>query len=557
VASRIHSSKVAVFWWVSAFALIPVLISPNQNMDAINLVKMSALSFFAFGSIALLRQINLKKFFSKLLVGLVLAYTLGLTSSTFAHEASFFSEFWGAQGRNTGVLTLVSFAIIYLVLSLSPGRSISRAVFLSIPLVGVSNIFYGLVQFLGKDPIDWSNPYSPIVGTLGNPNFISSHLGLVSSACLIVAFSWGAEDGARKMVIIPLLLFESLLGVFVIWKSQSIQGLLVFAIVLFTFLLAFVIRKLNNKILVAMILLFSVATGVILSLGFYGKGVFGSLLYRESFVHRTNFWQAGLEMLKSNPFFGVGIDQFGDYYRQFRNSYAVQLRGPAVTTDSAHNIPIDIGAGGGILVLLLFLALQAITLYCGISLIMNRRDPEWVSIGIFALWIGYSAQTLISINQIGVSIWGWMLAGLIVSRYREMNLQEKLQEKVENTSSPMQLWKILTLAIIGLLVSLPPLLQDRAFRQALASQNGQRIIEVSESKPDNVFFLNYSSLILKSNGYKEKALELAKRSIEINERNYVGWRMIMELSPEGSVQYIKAVKTLKSLDPLNSDLPKI
>ena len=72
----------------------------------------------------------------------------------------------------------------------------SSAVFLSRFLmaslgVGVASLGYGLVQALGGDPFDWVNPYSPVFGFLGNPNFQSSFaaLALIPTAVLF----WNAK----------------------------------------------------------------------------------------------------------------------------------------------------------------------------------------------------------------------------------------------------------------------------------------------------------------------------------------------------------------------------
>lgn len=528
-----------------------------MNMDAINLIKMLFLSLFTFGSLIFLREDSLRETLAKSIVILVLFFIVSLTFSALTNGSSLWSQFWGAQGRNSGILTLGCFAIVFLVVAVRAQDELSFKIISAMSVIGLINVAYGLAQYLGKDPIDWRNPYSPIVGTLGNPNFISSHLGLVAGAGFIsLMHVWKIQHNKRTLFSLPLII-EILLALFVIWKSLSIQGILVFAIIVAATLLMFIVVHFKNRILTFFLTLGSLSAGTIFAIGFYGKGPLAGQLYRESLVHRTNFWEAGVQMFRENTLSGVGVDQFGDFYREYRSISAVQLRGPAVTTDSAHNIPIDIASGGGIFPFLSYVSLQVLVLFLGMRMIGVLKNVDFIKIGVFGLWIGYQAQTLISINQIGVSIWGWILGGLVVALNRSSLLptSERTRDKFTRSRS-FNSFYIVILSLIGVLVALPPLIQDRSFRNALATQNGVNIIEASKAKPENPFFLNYASVLLNTNGYKMQALDLAKRAVEINPRNYAGWRSIMEITDVGSDDYLKSVRKLRELDPLNELLPK-
>lgn len=543
-------------WILLAFTLIPIAITPFMNMDAINLIKMVLLSVFAFGSVAFIRKSSIQTLETRLIAILGFFFVVTLMITSFFSGPSFWMQFWGAQGRNSGILTLFCFTILFFATLMKFDQLSSRKLLFLIPIVGVINILYGLIQHFGKDPINWRNPYSPIVGTLGNPNFISSHLGLVSASCVIVALQLWQQKSRRRFELALILVVEMAFGLLVIWKSLSIQGFLVFGIVLASASLLSVLVYIRNKFVALCFLTLSFISGVIFSLGFLGKGPLGGQLYRESFIHRTNFWEAGINMLKSNFFTGIGIDQFGDFYREYRSLSAVRLRGPAVTTDSAHNIAIDIASGGGIFLLIFYVLFQILIFFLGLTMIKKLKKIDVVKIGIFSLWIGYQAQTMISINQIGVSIWGWILGGAVVALSASTpSTAAKEQKSKLKVYVPSLNTRFVLLLLIGLIAALPPFRQDMSFRAAIASQNGVKIIEASKSKPENPFYLNYASILLRSNGYKAQALELTKRAIEINPRNFVGWKLMAELSSEGTSDYTLAAKTLRNLDPLNDQLP--
>jgi len=540
-----------------SFSLIPIAITPFMNLDAVNLIKMTLLGIFAFGLASFLSKSCFESNEMRWIFGMSAGFCVSILISSSLASPSFWLQFWGAQGRNSGIFTLISFILIFLVVASKSNYSMLQKIFLAIPFVGLVNVSYGLVQYLGKDPIDWRNPYSPIVGTLGNPNFLSSHLGLVSGTCSLLIFYMWQQKKAGRFGFSIVLLIESLAALFVTWKSLSIQGLLVFGIVVSSTLLLSVIVYLRRKVLTFFIITISISTALISSIGFYGNGPLGSLLYRESFVHRSNFWEAGIQMLKSNLFTGIGIDQFGDFYREYRSLFAVQLRGQAVVTDSAHNIPIDIAAGGGIFPLVFYILIQLTVLLHGIRMIRRLKEVDVMKIGIFALWLGYQAQTMISVNQIGVSIWGWIFSGLVIRMSLETYSATSSQVRVKTSRlTPRLSLTPAAYGIAGLVIAMPPLLQDRAFRNALQTQNGTEIIAVSKSKPHNDFYLNYSSALLNSSGYRDLALELSKLSIDINPRNYLGWKFILNNSEPGSSDYSLALQNMRLLDPLNYELPK-
>ena len=61
-------------------------------------------------------------------------------------------------------------------------------------------------------------------------------------------------------------------------------------------------------------------------------------------------------MIKNHPWFGVGLDSYGDWYRASRTLAATIRRGPSTVSNAAHNVFIDIGATAGIFALIAYLA---------------------------------------------------------------------------------------------------------------------------------------------------------------------------------------------------------
>jgi len=160
----------------------------------------------------------------------------------------------------------------------------------------------------------------------------------------------------------------------------------------------------------------SAVSGVLAILGMLQKGPLTSILYKDSVSVRGYYWRAGIEMFKDSPWTGVGVDRYGAYFKAFREVGYPLKYGFDITSSNAHNTFIQLFATGGILVGISYLALIVLIFYSGISLIKkNDFETSKMVLGLLATWIGFQAQSLISIDNIGISIWGWLLGGTILA----------------------------------------------------------------------------------------------------------------------------------------------
>jgi len=81
---------------------------------------------------------------------------------------------------------------------------------------------------------------------------------------------------------------------------------------------------------------------------------------------------AGIAMLLNNPLTGVGIDSYDDWYRAERGIISALRTSLTRTANSAHNISIDIAAGGGFPLLISHLLIIG-----AISLAIPQRAAWW------------------------------------------------------------------------------------------------------------------------------------------------------------------------------------
>jgi hypothetical protein len=160
--------------------------------DPINLPKMFVLVLFAaiiLGLVipALLSAPKLSSSSQKIGLGLIGLFAVGLLVSTVATDVKYTAIF-GEFHRNNGALTLFACAVLAAAsgLAFKPENSLRSLKWVS--LLGLFLSIYGILQYLGQDPVQWNNQYNPIITTLGNPNFTSGIIGISSIASLYFVF---------------------------------------------------------------------------------------------------------------------------------------------------------------------------------------------------------------------------------------------------------------------------------------------------------------------------------------------------------------------------------
>jgi O-antigen ligase len=159
---------------------------------------------------------------------------------------------------------------------------------------------------------------------------------------------------------------------------------------------------------------FSLIGFIAVLLGTLNKGFLAKYLYQESVTFRGDYWRAGQQMTIENPIFGVGLDGYGDWYRRARTLEATLRRGPDIFSSSAHNQLFDISSNGGLLLLGTYLVILGLVVRAIIRVLRRESAYNWKFTAVFVAWFTYQLQSLISVNQLGLGVWGWTLAGLLI-----------------------------------------------------------------------------------------------------------------------------------------------
>ena len=528
--------------------VVNLIMLPTISNDPTNIPKLSALVFGSFSVVALLmyRVTDVLSNINKIFLVIMIAFLIQMTLSLFFSPGVFSQQFYGTYGRGTGYLYYICLVIIALSSSLvSTLRNLEIVVFTIISL-SVFHLFYGTLQATNNDPINWLNNYNPIITFLGNPNFASSFLAICSISTFTVMV--GRDNTKTVNLFLGLILIWSIA---LIEQSNSQQGMIVLiaGVGLVGFIKLFFSNLKYRRFILGTYGISYFLSATLGILGSLNHGPLSGIIYKASVTQRGYYWDAALGMISKFPIFGVGFDSYGDYYAEYRSVEAATLTGD-VQSNSAHNVYLDLGVSGGLPLLFIYITFNLFVVIAIINRIRRQNCFDWMFIAIVGSWFGYQLQSLISINQIGLGIWGWLLGGLIIGY--EFNSRSFAQKnlKKKNTAGKVLLPLIIGMAFGGWL-STKIIIADISYRTAVISGDVKKLIAATEATPKDLSRdLNTARILDFNNFQKEAALILDKALLE-NPRFYNAWKLKLEMSKKDSAEWQKARLVLDKLEGKN------
>jgi putative inorganic carbon (HCO3(-)) transporter len=331
----------------------------------------------------------------------------------------------GAQGRYEGLVTFVTYALVYFVtlqFAGEPGRvfRLAQVLFWSSAIVAV----YGLLQYAGVVFLPTDLPWDEIdraFSTYGNPNMLGGllvfpvtvALGLalherkiiwrlvywagfgLNGLALLVTFTRGAWIGGFVSLL--------LLGL-IAWRQRAKMSRadLVPATVFGAAGVALAVRSLSSA---------ADVTNVgrrIASIFEFGSG---------SGQTRTEIWRAALDAIRDRPLFGWGSDTFGLVFSKFKPAEYVRDAGGASGPDNAHDYPLHLASGLGVVGFALF---YAIWIWAGIrsfrTVFTRTGDSTRLLVGAFwAAAAGYLLHLLFGISVPGCTFLLWMALAIVLA----------------------------------------------------------------------------------------------------------------------------------------------
>lgn len=343
------------------------------------------------------------------------AMAVALVVATLTSETVMLSVV-GRAGRHTGLVMYVAYLAVMLVAArthreVSPTWIIGALLAAAVPVVG-----YGALQVVGIEPFDWQliEGGPPVFATFGNANFFSAWLGIVApmalAGALLARWSGWVRAGCAVMAAVALV---------VAYFSDSLQGVmagaagvgLVALVWLFTHQRA---RAWRWYGVAGAAVVGAAGVAVVVA----GAGPFAALRANlvTSFETRWGKWETALRMAGDHPVLGVGLNDFVDYFHQYRPQWLATQDGLDRTTDTPHNVPLDMLTSGGVLLAGAYVALLAVTAWALVRGLRRLEGQERLLLGgIGGAWLAYQLQSFVSIDVPPLAVLHYVLAGLIIA----------------------------------------------------------------------------------------------------------------------------------------------
>ena len=573
LASRLNAHQL----FVLPLGLVLVDIAyQNGASDPLNPVKLWALGLIAVWCISdlatspqILNQLKQTK------VTLIFLVILGVLVSAFLFAFLLTSEksigLLGDTGRNIGFLNYVFLVSISLYSSFKITKLNIRNIYWTALALSFALSIYGFFQHFKIDFLKWNTQYNPIILTTGNPDFAASLLGLLA----VISFT-GLFLDFSKIVKLSIT-FVTGFTILIIYWTQARQGL-VGTLAGIGFILLILVWQRSTK---AAIVLFicEIIVGLFSILGMLQIGPLTKYFFKASITDRGYNWRAAISMFKSHPLFGIGVDRYAAYFLQYRSPKYPLIFGYTQTVTNAHNVFLEIFATAGIFAGIAYLAFIAFIGFRAFIAIKKSQGREQILVtGIVAGWIVFVAQSLISVDSVVISIWGWVLGGAIVGLSLISDSKEQIipggrvpkfarstPKRAKGEASSFR-GIVFSLLFIALCLIVVPMYRNEtatarfAQIQAPTDPGGKDIYRSIAQKTFDQPFLNPNykesiALTLAKNGYGPEAISYFKKTIASDPRNtnsYSTLSIIYEnlKSPQEAIPYRKQ---LALLDPYGAE----
>jgi O-antigen ligase len=400
---------------------------------------------------------------------------------------SFTTSLIGDTGRYSGLASLWAFVAIALA-SIWILESDFKDALLGLSTGIILVTFVGLLQVFNV----LSLPTGGGVGsTLGNLDFLSAWVG---TTFLIVVLTF--REFLLKWYFTGIYL---VICIFVLWKIEAKQGFLDIALILVFSIIYRLYRSSGisgispgawKAIATFIFLLWSEAIFLIPMAKLPLPGVSDD----PQVGIRADFWFSAAQMFVHHIGFGVGPDNYGNYYEKFRSLNSVKST-EFVLANDAHSSMLQTFATLGIFATLAFLILILLVIYAAIDLYASTRNQRYLIL-LLAFFVFYTNALISPITLPNKAIF-WLISGFLIGASSRI----KLQVQVLTLEIPSWIPSLaISLVLILGLVNFAPAFGR--INSALAANNAGK--EINYSASDTLPCIVYTSaqlnLIEKSGG---------------------------------------------------------
>ena len=544
--------------------IIPVNIDPFSSP---RLFILSVLSFIALVYLILSKaKIYADKPFKVFYLIVATFITLVIISAV-VNNLSFSQLILGAWARNNGLAYYLSIFILLTFVINLPYTAIEYSIVKILSYLGFVVNVYALLQLVN---FDYYNSIFPLYNTnllvysiFGNTNFYSAFFGFSFLANLGIVLNKNFSRKMRFFATISLLFSSPLLLV------VDLQGLVIISLgsiaISYFWMHSQVVKKLNNKFFLKFIYLSPLVFVSIITLILKNQ----NRLNRSELVSledRFYFWQSAIKMTGDNPWFGVGPDSYGNWVGIYRSeefyNFRNELNIDAGYTDNAHNSLLQISSTLGIPALLLFCLIIFFVLWRSwiAYKVCNDKFAVFILIVIFC---AYLLQSFVSIEHLGLGVWGWTIGGILVN----LSIINRLPQTVNQLKQFWLYGNKIKISILLLVAILPTyvtvdLIQISRLSSVFSNSILDKTFFISKKNTNYLLdlalnsnhapFRNDIAIHLANTGNLQEALVLAEATSEKFPREIRSWVFLSKIyrNTDREKDYLDALAILKKLEPL-------
>jgi len=332
----------------------------------------------------------------------------------------------GKYRRFEGFFSFATYAVVYfLTVQLADRPSRIRSLGRTLLISGAIVAFYGVLQYLGLDPISWGSklPFevNRAFSTFGNPDLLGGFL--IFPLALAPAMALSERQAGWRIAYWAVFVLTVVAWIAAAVRGAWIGGTLALIVVIVAAVLA---RPKIGAVDWSFAGVTAVAAAAVVGRSLTMPGTVFNVWERiqsifkfgeGSALTRFEIWQAAIDAVKARPIFGFGADTFRLVFPMYKPVAYTRDAGYLSVADNVHNYPLQLMAGIGILGFLLLYGLFGWALWLGVpnAFARGKGTERLVIAGFWAAAVGYILHLMTGLSVTGSTVFLWMALAIIVA----------------------------------------------------------------------------------------------------------------------------------------------